>query len=254
MQDLEGKKALVTGGSRCIGFASAMALAQAGCDVVINHWQDSEHASEAVQELQGEGVRAKAIEADVSDPRAVRQVVRDAAEWLGGLDVCHSNAGICRFKPFLELTDEDWERHNGINYFGGFYVGQEAAKIMVEQGRGGRIIFTTSVGAFRSEATQTHYCATKGGLQLLALGMAIELAPYDITVNCLAPGWIHTDINDEQSRDEETVREWLKWNGPKGRLGKAEDCAPAVLFFASDASAYVTGATINVDGGWLAKL
>jgi NAD(P)-dependent dehydrogenase (short-subunit alcohol dehydrogenase family) len=254
MQDLEGKKAFVTGGSRGIGFASAMALARAGCDVVINHWQDSERASEAAQELQGEGVRAKAMEADVSDPQAVRQVVRDAAEWLGGLDVCHSNAGICRFKPFLELTDEDWERHNTINYFGGFYVGQEAAKIMVEQGRGGRIIFTTSVGAFRSEATQTHYCATKGGLQLLALGMAIELAPYDITVNCLAPGWIHTDINDEQSRDEESVREWLKWNGPKGRLGEAEDCAPAVLFFASDDSAYVTGATISVDGGWLAKL
>lgn len=254
MYDLRGKKAFITGGSRGIGFASATALARAGCDVVINHWRDAERAKESVRELQEQGVRAHAIEADVSDPRAARGAVRDAAGWLEGLDICHSNAGICVFKPFLDLTDDDWERHNAINYHGGFYVGQEAAKVLVEQSRGGRIIFTTSVGAFRSEATQSHYCATKGGLQLLAQGMAVELGPYDITVNCIAPGWIHTDINDEQSRDEEAVGEWLKWNVPKGRLGKAKECAPAVLFFASDASEYITGATVTVDGGWLTKL
>lgn len=254
MYDLKGKKAFLTGGSRGIGLASAMALAAAGCDVVINHWRDTERARQSVRGLQERGVRAHAIEADVADPRAARQAVREAANWLGGLDICHSNAGICVFKPFLELTDEDWERHNAINYHGGFYVGQESARVMMEQGRGGRIIFTTSVGAFRSSATQTHYCATKGGLHLLAQGMAIELAPHDITVNCLAPGWIHTDINDEQSQDEASVREWMKWNCPKGRLGEAKDCVSTVLFFASDASDYVTGTTVTVDGGWLAQL
>ena len=125
---------------------------------------------------------------------------------------------------------------------------------MAEAEKGGRIVFTTSVGAFQSNATQTHYCATKGGLHLLAMGMAIELAPLDITVNCIAPGWIHTDINDSLSGQPSVVKSWLEWNCPMGRLGQPQDCVGAVLFFCSPEASYITGSSVFIDGGWMSKL
>ena len=169
-------------------------------------------------------------------------------------DIAISNAGICRFTPFLEIDDETWTRHAAVNFNGGFYVGQQAARHMARQGRGGRIVFTTSVGALRANGTQTHYCATKGGLRLLAQGMALELAPHGITVNCIAPGWIHTDINDAASRDTTAVTPWLKANCPSGRLGRPDDLKAAVLFLTSTEAGYVTGSTVTVDGGWNAQL
>lgn len=252
---LFGTKALVTGGSRGLGLASAEALAGAGCDVVLNHYRDSEKARRECERLKAAtGRKVFEIDADVGDAKAARAMVRQAAGLLGGLDIVHSNAGICRFTPFLEIDDENWRQHMDTNFNGGFFVTQAAAKIMVEQGKGGRILFTTSVGAFRSNATQTHYCATKGGLHLLALGMAIELGRHGITVNCIAPGWMHTDINDAQSRDEAAVRPWVAAHVSAGRLGAPEDVRGAVLFLASREAGYVNGATIHVDGGWNAQL
>jgi NAD(P)-dependent dehydrogenase (short-subunit alcohol dehydrogenase family) len=181
-------------------------------------------------------------------------MVNKAADLLGGLAIVHSNAGICRFTPFLEIDDETWQTHMNTNLNGGFYVTQSAAKLMVKQGKGGRILFTTSIGAFRSNATQTHYCATKGGLHLLAMGMAIELGKYGITVNSIAPGWMHTDINDAQSRDEASVKPWVASHVSAGRLGVPDDMKSAVLFLASKESGYVNGSTVHVDGGWNAQL
>jgi NAD(P)-dependent dehydrogenase (short-subunit alcohol dehydrogenase family) len=245
----------VTGGSRGIGLAVAEALAGAGVDVVINHFRDKTKARAEVLRLQKTtGRKIAELDADVGDGAAARKMVDRAAKTLGGLDIVVSNAGICRFAPFLELNQEQWDTHVATNFSGGFHVTQRAAQIMAEQKSGGRIVFTTSIGATRSNGTQTHYCATKGGLQLLAMGMAIELAPLGITVNCLAPGWIHTDINDTPSRDKLIVDPWLQWNCPAGRLGTPQDCAGAVLYFCSKAASYVTGATLLVDGGWNAKL
>lgn len=254
MGKLDGKKALVTGSSRGIGLGTATALLAEGCEVVLNSYCDTEKAEAEVQRLRGLGYRVSHIDANVGDPIPARAMVREAAARMGGLDIVHSNAGICHFMPFLEISDAEWRLHQATNYDAGFFVGQEAAKIMVERGRGGRIIFTTSTGAFRSNQTQTHYCATKGGLHLLALGMALELGAYGITVNCLAPGWIHTDINDAASRDTAVVGPWLQWNAAIPRLGRPQDCGGTVAFLASDDAAYVTGCTIFVDGGWNAKL
>lgn len=250
-----GKRAFITGGSRGLGLAAAEALLEAGCAVVINHHRDVAKADAEVKRL-GERYpgRIHAIDADVAEPVSARGAVQAAAALLGGLDIVVSNAGICRFAPFLDITDEEWQRHRAINFDGGFYVGQEAAHVMKDQGTGGRIVFTTSVGAFRSNSTQTHYCATKGGLQLLALGMALELAQYGITVNCIAPGWMHTDINDAASRDRQAVEPWLKAHCPVGRLGTPGDIKSAVRFLTAVESAYVNGATISVDGGWNAQL
>jgi NAD(P)-dependent dehydrogenase (short-subunit alcohol dehydrogenase family) len=250
-----GTTVLVTGGSRGLGLASAEALAEAGCDVVLNHFEDSEKARKECDRLRAQtGRRIFEINADVGNPKAARSMVQQSADMLGNLEIVHSNAGICRFTPFLDVDDENWRHHLDTNFSGGFYVTQTAAKIMVAQGKGGRILFTTSVGAFRSNATQTHYCATKGGLHLLALGMAIELGRYGITVNCIAPGWMHTDINDAQSRDEATVKPWLAAHVSVGRLGAPKDLKGAVLFLASKEAEYVNGATLHVDGGWNAQL
>lgn len=250
-----GKHALVTGASRGIGLACAEALARQGCDVVLNHFNDSAKAEQECSRLsKAHGRKVHHIDADVADSKAARRMVERAASLLGGLDIVHSNAGICRFTPFMEIDDDNWQRHVGVNFSGGFYVTQTAARVMINQGTGGRIIFTASIGSFRSNATQTHYCATKGGVHLLAQGMALELGRHGITVNCVAPGWIHTDINDAYSRDVDAVNNWLGANCPVGRLGKPEDLQSAILFLASKESAYVTGATISVDGGWNAQL
>ena len=255
MLELAGSRALVTGGSRGIGWAVAEGLAKAGADVFLCHRRDGERAARETSRITRETKRkALHLDADVGDYDAAHAMVDRAAEALGGLDICVSNAGVCEFTPFLDIDRANWDRHVATNFSGGFHVTQRAAQVMARQKTGGRIVFTTSVGAFRSNATQTHYCATKGGLQLLARGMAIELAPLGITVNCVAPGWIHTDINDAASRDAAAVGPWLQWNCPAGRLGTPADCVGATLFLCSREAAYVTGATITVDGGWDAKL
>lgn len=253
---IKGTRALVTGGSRGIGLGYAQALAAEGCSVVLIHFQDTERAAHECAQLAASYPNAKfaECEADVGNPAKAREAVRCAAEFLGGLDIAVSNAGICKFAPFLELTDDDWARHVATNFSGGFYVGHEAARLMVAQKTGGRIVYTTSIGAFRSNGTQTHYCATKGGLSLLAQGMALELAPHGITVNCIAPGWIHTDINDGASRDLSAVQPWIKAHCPVGRLGSPEDMQSALVFLCAGESSYVTGSTISVDGGWNAQL
>ncbi len=250
-----GTRALVTGGSRGIGLALAESLAEAGCDVVLGHYKDKEKAdTEARRLAQATGRKIHELDMDVGDPRQARALVDAACKLLGGLDILVNNAGICEFTPFLEITDEMWARHLSVNLNAGFYVGQQAAKHMLAAGNGGRIIYTTSVGAFRSNATQTHYCASKAGVSMLAQGMALELGPHGITVNCIAPGWIHTDINHVQSSDTPAVSGWLKANCAVGRLGRPADLKSAVRLFASKDSAYINGATLTVDGGWNAQL
>jgi L-rhamnose 1-dehydrogenase len=250
-----GKHVLVTGASRGIGLAAAEAFAAAGCDVAINSFGDAPRLEASAKNLADAfGVRTFALEADVADADAARAMTRRAADLLGGLDIVVCNAGICDFRPFLELTDADWKKHVGINFDGAFFVSHEASKIMVAQGRGGRIIFTTSVGAVRSNPTQTHYCATKGGLHVLMQGMALELGRIGINVNAVAPGWIHTEINHEASTTPEIANPFLQGRCALGRFGDSEDLKGAYLFLGSTESAYVNGSTVTVDGGWLAQL
>ncbi|NNM86063.1 MAG: SDR family oxidoreductase [Phycisphaerales bacterium] len=253
MSTIFGKRALVTGGSRGIGLAYAEALSAQGCSVVINHFKDGAKASAECRRLTNMAPCYE-IDADVGEPAAAREMVQRAASLLGGLDIVISNAGICRFTPFLEISEEIWSRHVEVNLSGAFRVSQEAAWLMVAAGGGGRIVMTTSVGAFRSNSGQTHYCSTKGGLNLLMQGMALELAPHQITVNAIAPGWIHTDINDAASRDSDAVASWLKAHCPAGRLGRPDDVKEALLFLVSRDASYVTGSTLSVDGGWNAQL
>ena len=250
---LEGRVALVTGASRGIGYAIAEALAQEGADVALNDLavtQETEDVKTCIEEM---GRRAMTAQADVADQEQVQSMVdRVVREW-GHIDILVNNAGICDFMPFGEITREVWERTIGVDLSGSFYVAQAVARQMVKQGRGGKILQITSIGAYASNPTQVHYCAAKGGAELLAKGMALELAPYNIQVNCIAPGTTLTDINREFFSDPEQ-RKRYEQRIPAGRLGTPQDIAAAAVFLASDDASYITGTTIVVDGGHLAGL
>jgi len=246
---LEGKRALVTGaGSRGIGRAIAEALAGAGADVAVHYHGDVTLATELVDRLRASGRRAFALAADLGDPAAARALVRRAIDELGALDVLVSCAAVLSRVPFLELTDAEWDRIYAVNLRGYFATGQEAARHMVARGAGGRIIMVSSVNQLTVNRGIAHYAATKGGVMQLAKAMALELAPTAITVNLIAPGAIETDLNRDFLAEAGNRRAKLGLI-PMDRIGRPEDLAGAAVFLASEAAAYVTGATIVVDGG-----
>jgi NAD(P)-dependent dehydrogenase (short-subunit alcohol dehydrogenase family) len=246
---LEGKRALVTGaGSRGIGRAIAEALGAAGADVAVHYHGDPAVALELTDRLRASGRRTVALSADLADPSAARALVRLAIDDLGALDVVVCCAAVLSRVPFLELTDAEWDRVHAVNLRGYFVVGQEAARHMVGRGAGGRIIMVSSVNQVTVNRGIAHYVATKGGVMQLAKGMALELASAGVTVNLIAPGTIETDLNRGFLAQPENRQAKLGLI-PMDRIGRPEDVAGAAVFLASDAAAYVTGATIVVDGG-----
>lgn len=246
---LEGKHALVTGaGSQGIGRAVAEALGTEGADVAVHYYGDGAASLELVDRLRRSGRRAVALPADLADPTAARSLVRRAIEDLGALDVVVCCAAVLSRVPFLELTDAEWDRVHAVNLRGYFAVGQEAARHMVTRGAGGRIIMVSSVNQATVNRGIAHYAATKGGVMQLAKAMALELAPAGITVNLIAPGTIETDLNRAFLARPENRRAKLRLI-PMDRIGQPQDVAGAAVFLASEAAAYVTGATIVVDGG-----
>lgn len=246
---LEGRRALVTGaGTRGMGRAIAEALGAEGADLAVHYYGDGAVARELVDRLRASGRRAVDLAADLGDPTAARALVRRAIDALGGLDVVVCCAATLSRVPFLDLTDAEWDRVHAVNLHGYFAVGQEAARHMVERGGGGRIVMVSSVNQVTVNRGIAHYVATKGGVMQLAKAMALELAPQGITVNLIAPGTIETDLNRAFLADPENRRAKLGLI-PMERIGRPEDVAGAAVFLASDAAAYVTGATIVVDGG-----
>jgi NAD(P)-dependent dehydrogenase (short-subunit alcohol dehydrogenase family) len=246
---LEGRRALVTGaGSRGIGRAIAEALGAAGADVAVHYFGDGAVTRDLVDGLRASGRRAVGLAADLADPAAARALVRRAAADLDGLDVVVCCAAVLSRVPFLDLTDAEWDRVHAVNLRGYFATGQEAARHMVARGAGGRIIMVSSVNQVTVNRGIAHYVATKGGVMQLARAMALELAPAGITVNLIAPGTIETDLNREFLAEPRNRQAKLGLI-PMGRVGRPEDVAGAAVFLASEAAAYVTGATIVVDGG-----
>lgn len=260
--DLTGKVALVTGGSRGIGRAICLRLAEAGAAVAVNYHKPAEaefgrdnvaDAQEVVQTISDAGGKAIAVAADVSQKAAVRHMVDEVVDQLGGIDILVNNAGICPFHAFLDMPEELWDRVQAVNLKGPFLCSQAAANQMVKQGRGGRIISTSSISALVGGEMQTHYTTTKAGVHSLMQSLAIALGPRGITCNSIMPGVIATDINHEDLRDE-TKRAHFNARIPVGRLGAPDDLAGAVVFLASDAGRYVNGAGILVDGGLFVNL
>jgi glucose 1-dehydrogenase len=244
---LDGMVALVTGGDTGIGKAICQRFAEEGADLVVNYIGELAPAEALVDEIKAHGRRGLAIEADIAQATAVTAMFKQAIGTLGRIDVLINNAGIEKRAPFLDINVEDFDRVLAVNLRGAFLCAQAAARDMVKRKRG-RIINISSVHEDLPFPEFAAYTASKGGMRMLMRTMALELAPYGVTVNDIAPGAIATPINKQTLADPEKV---AALNGiiPLGRMGQPEEVAGVAAFLASPDAAYVTGSTYYVDGG-----
>ena len=245
---LEGKKAIVTGGAAGIGRSIALALADEGADVAIADVQ-TEKAQAVAKQIQEKGRGALAITCDVGDSEQVDQMVARAAKRLGGLHILVNNAAIIAQGLFWEITDEQWDRIIRNNLSSVFYCSRAAARVMIEQKRGGRIINMSSIHATLSEPNAGPYTAAKGGIEALSRTMATELAPYKILVNCVAPGATYSELTTPMYT--ESVKRALFQRVPLKEIAQPEWIAAGIVFLASEDARYMTGQVLTIDGGYV---
>lgn len=246
MFDLNGKLALVTGSTRGIGKAIALALANAGADVIIHGRKMSEAAKETAEELKKAGHFAGFIPADMNSVEEIENMYVKIEKDFGKLDILVNNAAALTRVPFMEMTVNDWDFLMETNARGYFLSTQSAAKLMIKN-RFGRIINISSISQYVASKNRVHYCASKGAIGMLTKGAALELAEYGITVNEILPGSIHTDFNNDVLSNPEFYKQ-KQAAIPCGRLGKAEDISGAAVYLASDEASYVNGAELVIDG------
>jgi 3-oxoacyl-[acyl-carrier protein] reductase len=246
MHDFKGKVALVTGASRGIGRAIAVALARGGASVALNYAGNEAAAQEALKLVEAAGApRARLLRFDVADPAACSKAVEEVVAELGGLNILVNNAGIAIDQLLMRLKDEDWKRQLDVNLTGAFNLVRAASRPMMKA-RGGAIVNLSSVVGEMGNAGQVAYAASKAGLIGLTKSVARELASRNIRCNAVTPGFIDTDMT---SALPEAARTRMLESIPLARLGSAEDVANAVCFLASDQAAYVTGEVLKVNGG-----
>lgn len=242
---LDGKTALVTGGSRGIGRAIALILAEYGADVAVTFKSSVDAANEVKEEIESKGRNAKAIQADAVKIESAKEVVGEITEDWEKLDILVNNAGITRDNLILRMSEEQWDQVIDTNLKSIFNYSKAVAKPMMRN-RGGSIINISSVVGISGNAGQSNYAASKAGIMGFTKSYAKELASRNIRANVVAPGYITTEMTDELDED---VLESIKDETPLARAGDAEEVANTVLFLASDLSSYITGETIRVDGG-----
>jgi glucose 1-dehydrogenase len=250
---LKDKVALITGASSGIGKAIAQRFAAEGAHIAVNYYPDKANAEVAKAEAKSFSEKSIAVGADVSQRDQVEAMMQQIVLQLGRIDICVNNAGIEIQKPFLEVTDNEWNRVLNVNLFGSFVVSQCAARQMVQQnkngnGEGGKLIFISSVHEDIPFPEYTAYCASKGAVRMMMRNLAMELAPHKINCNNIAPGAIATPINADVLEDP-TAKHNAISEIPWGRFGKPEEVANVAAFLASSESEYVTGSTYYVDGG-----
>lgn len=249
---LEGKVAIVTGAATGIGQGIALRFAKEGASVVVDFVGKPDAANETEKQIQSAGGKTIAVAADVSKPDEVKNLIAQTVATFGRLDIVVNNAGIEKKAPFVDFAFEDAQKIIAINLLGPYLMAQEAAKQMIKQGQGGRIINISSIHEDLPMPTNAPYCASKGGLRMLMRTIAVELAKDKITVNNIGPGAIYTPIDaDVQAKPE--LEKALMAEIPLGRWGQPAEVAGLATYLASDEAAYVTGATYFIDGGMLVQ-
>ena len=247
--DLEGRVAIVTGASRGLGKAMAIALAQAGANVVGVGQSDM---SSTEEEIKKAGKEFLPIKADLTSTEKVDEIVEKTVEKFGRVDILVNNAGTIRRQDAIDYTEKDWDDILNLNLKTVFFLSQRVAKEFIKQKSGGKIISIASMLSFQGGIRVPAYTASKSGVSGITKALANEWAKYSINVNVIAPGYMATDNTKAIREDEKRNKEILD-RIPAGRWGTLEDLAGAVVFLASKASDYVNGYTLAVDGGWLAR-
>jgi len=246
---LDGKVAIVTGGARGLGQGIAVGLAEAGANICLVDVLDMNESRQKIESL---GRKCIMITADLSKKDCVENIANTTVEKLGGIDILVNNAGIIRRAPFVEFSEKDWDDVMNINLRTLFFLSQVVTKVFIKQGRGGKIINTASMLSFQGGILVPSYTASKSAVAGLTRLMANELAKHNINVNAIAPGYMATDNTGPLRQDaarSKTILERI----PAGRWGEADDLKGAVVFLASEASAYMYGSIVPVDGGWLTR-
>jgi len=243
---LAGKIAFVTGAQQGIGRATALALASAGADVGVNYLDDGAAAQAVIREIEAQGRRAVLVQGDVSVPAQAEAMTATVARQLGGLDVLVNNAGVFPRVPFLEMKEGDYDLVLDVNLKGSFFCAQAAARLMVQGGRKGAIVNLSSQ-AVRGAVLGVHYSASKSGVIGMTRAMALELAPYGIRVNAVAPGLTDTAQPRYGNSEEELAA--MARALPIGRMARPGEIADVIVFLASDDARYMTGQVVNVNGG-----
>jgi gluconate 5-dehydrogenase len=250
--DISGRIALVTGSSRGIGKALAQGLAEAGAEVVLNARNAEALTKTANQIRSNTGAAVHVAPFDVTDPPSVATGIADIEDTVGPLDICVNNAGTQKRAPFIDFTDEDWNTLLATNVTSAFLVGREAARRMKPRGRG-KIINIASLQSEVSRPGIAPYAATKGAIKMLTRGMCGDLAGSGICVNAIGPGYFETELTSALV-DDEKFSAWVRGRTPAGRWGKVEDLVGTLIYLSSDASAFVNGQIVYVDGGMLSVL
>jgi glucose 1-dehydrogenase len=247
---LEGRSALVTGSSQGIGEAVAIRLAEEGADVIVNYHTHPEEADLVVQRIRALGRRSVAFQADLSNLKEVQTLLQQSIRELGKLDILVNNAGVEKHADFWDVSEADYDLVMNVNLKGVFFVTQGFVRHLMENKRAGKVINMSSVHEELPFPHFAPYCMSKGGMRMMTRDLAIELAPYGITINSIAPGAIETPINTKLLHDPAKLNALLG-NIPLKRLGKPQDVAGVAAFLASADADYLTGTTVFVDGGLL---
>jgi glucose 1-dehydrogenase len=247
---LQDKVAVVTGAGTGIGQAIALAFAAEGAAVVVDYVGKASVSEDTLAKIQTIKGRALGIDADISAPQDVNRLIQQTTAAFGKLDIFVNNAGIEKKLAFVDYPLDEWQKIIAVNLTGPFLCCQAAAKQMILQGKGGRIINISSIHEDLPMPTNAPYCASKGGLRMLMRTIAVELARHQITINNIGPGAIYTPI-DKDVEDDAKLNDQILAEIPMGRWGKPEEVAQLAVYLASDAAAYVTGSTHFIDGGML---